>query len=219
MNRPSLYSIDIWTQWERGILQIMTEALSQLNSYVDTDYTENDITVELHKIILRVRFDNQKIAFGNIMLQTQNQPLNAVGERENQTRLRKKPDLQWVFSDENASTPEKSQRYFTIECKCLSTSKEERDYVEKGINRFTLDEWGYGRCEKSGMMVAYVKGMDTDEHLRQINMHNRRYAYPLLSICSSEYEDVCRYIQRFGTREFEPRRFKLHHLWMSVIKK
>ncbi|MBD5495879.1 MAG: hypothetical protein HDR12_16320, partial [Lachnospiraceae bacterium] len=98
MNRPSLYSINIWAQWERGILQIMTEALSQLNNYVDTDYTENDITVELHKIILHVRFCNQQIAFGNIMLQTQNQPLNALGEQEEQTRLRKKPDIQWVFN-------------------------------------------------------------------------------------------------------------------------
>ncbi len=220
MNRPSLYSIDIWTQWECGIVQIMNEALSQLVCYVDTDYTENDITVELHKIILRVKVNNQKTAFGNIMLQTQNQPLNAVGERENQTRLRKKPDLQWVFSDENASTPEKSQRYFTIECKCLSTSTEEQNYVERGITRFTLDEWGYGRNEKSGMMVAYVKDMDIDKHLRQINKHNERYTYPLLIICSSESKDACRrYVQNFETRGFEPKHFKLHHLWVSISEK
>ena len=37
MNRPSLYSINIWAQWECGILKIMTEALSQLDNYVDTD--------------------------------------------------------------------------------------------------------------------------------------------------------------------------------------
>lgn len=219
MNRPSLYSIDIWTQWEHGILQIMTEALSQLDSYVDTDDTENDITVELHKIILRVRFNCQRVTFGNIMLQTQNQPLNAVGEQENQAALRKKPDLQWVFNDENASTPEKSQRFFTIECKCLSTSAEEQNYVEKGISRFTLDEWGYGRNEKSGMMVAYVKDMDMDKHLNQINKHNERYTYPLLIVCSSVNEDVHRYVQKFETREFEPKRFKLHHLWISVSKK
>lgn len=211
--------MNIWTQWEQGILQIMKEALSQLDHYVDTDYTENDITVELHKIILRVRFNHQRVTFGNIMLQTQNQPLNAVGEQENQIGLRKKPDLQWVFNDENASTPEKSQRYFTIECKCLLTSTEEQDYVEKGISRFTLDEWGYGRNEKSGMMVAYVKDIDTDKHLRQINKHNERYAYSLLISCSSENEVVYRYIQKFETREFEPKRFELHHLWMSVSKK
>lgn len=219
MDRPSLYSINIWTQWEQGILQIMTEALSQLDSYVDTDYTENDITAELHKIILRVRFDRQRVTFGNIIFQTQNQPLNAAGEQENQASLRKKPDLQWVFNDENASTPEKSQRYFTIECKCLLTTVEEQNYVKKGIRRFTLDEWGYGRNEKSGMMVAYVKDIDTNKHLRQVNKHNERYAYPLLKICSDENEDVCRYVQRFETREFEPKRFKLHHLWTSVSKK
>lgn len=219
MNRPSLYSMNIWTQWEQGILQIMKEALSQLDHYVDTDYTENDITVELHKIILRVRFNYQRVTFGNIMLQTQNQPLNAVGEQENQTGLRKKPDLQWVFNDENASTPEKSQRYFTIECKCLLTSAEEQNYVEKGISRFILDEWGYGRNEKSGMMVAYVKDIDIDKHLCQINKHNERYAYSLLISCSRENEVVYRYIQRFETREFEPKRFNLHHLWMIVSKK
>lgn len=173
MDRPSLYSINIWTQWEQGILQIMTEALSQLDSYVDTDYTENDITAELHKIILRVRFDRQRVTFGNIIFQTQNQPLNAAGEQENQACLRKKPDLQWVFNDENASTPEKSQRYFTIECKCLLTNTEDQNYVKKGIRRFTLDEWGYGRNEKSGMMVAYVKDIDTNKHLRQVNKHTK----------------------------------------------
>ena len=216
MNRPNLYSIDIWAQWERGILQIMTEALSQLNDYVDMNYTENEITVELHKLIINVRFNDRKIAFGNIMLQTQNQPLNALGEQESQPRLRKKPDLQWVFNDENASTPEKSQRYFTIECKCLSTSTEEQHYVEEGINRFVLDEWGYGRNEKSGMMVAYMKDKDTDKHLYRINKLNDKYPYPLLLICSSENEDVCRYIQKFETREFEPMRFNLHHLWVNV---
>lgn len=218
MNRPSLYSIDIWSQWECGILKLMTEALSQLDNYVDTDYTENDITVELHKIILHVKFRNQKIAFGNIMLQTQNQPLNALGEQESQTRLRKKPDLQWVFNDENANAPENSQRYFTIECKCLSTSTEEQNYVDKGIGRFVLDEWGYGRNEKSGMMVAYMKDKDKDKHLCQINKHNDEYAYPLLIICSSENEDVYRYIQEFETREFEPKHFNLHHLWVNVGK-
>lgn len=218
MNRPSLYSVNIWTQWEHGILQILTEALSQLDHYVDADYTENDITVELHKLILRVRFNNQKIAFGNIMLQTQNQPLNASGEPEDQARLRKKPDLQWVFNDESASIPENCQRYFTIECKCLSTSTEEQNYVEKGISRFVLDEWGYGRNEKSGMMVAYMKDKNTDKHLCQINRHNDKYAYPLLIICPSENEDVCRYIQKFETREFEPKCFHLHHLWVNVSK-
>lgn len=218
MNRPSLYSVNIWEQWERDILQIMTEALSQLDNYVGTDYMENDITVELHKIILRVRFHNQKIAFGNIMLQTQNQSLNALGEQENQISLRKKPDLQWVFNDENASMPENSQRYFTIKCKCLSTSTEEQNYVEKGISRFVLDEWGYGRNEKSGMMVAYMKDKDVDKHLCQINKHNDQYAYPLLIIYPSENEAVCRYIQKFETREFEPKRFNLHHLWVNVSK-
>lgn len=218
MNRPSLYSINIWTQWENGILQIMKEALSQLDGYVDTDYTENDITVELYKIILHVVFHNQKTVFGNIMIQTQNQPLNALGERENQARLRKRPDLQWVFYDKHANTPENSQRFFTIECKCVSTSMEEKNYVEKGINRFVLEEWGYGKNEKSGMMVAYVKDKDTDKHLCQINKHNDEHEYPLLIICSGENEDVCRYIQRFETREFEPKRFELNHLWVNVNK-
>ena len=152
------------------------------------------------------------------MLQTPNQPLNALGEQENQTRLRKKPDLQWVFNDENAGTPEKSERFFTIECKCLSTSTEEHNYVDKGISRFVLDEWGYGRNEKSGIMVAYMKDKDKDKHLCRINKHNDKYAYPLLIICSSENEDVYRYIQKFETREFEPKRFSLHHLWVNVSK-
>lgn len=213
-NRPSLYAINIWEQWERGILQIMTEALSQLAGYTDTDYTENDITVELHKIILRVKFYNQKIAFGNIMIQTQNQPLNALEEQENQASLRKKPDLQWVFYDESAKVPEKSQRYFTIECKCLSTSTEEQNYVEKGIKRFVMGEWGYGRNEKSAMMVAYMKDQAVDTHLSQVNEYNTQYEYPLLTICSEE--TLYRYIQEFETREFEPKHFSLHHLWVSL---
>lgn len=218
MNRPSLYDIDIWAQWESGILIILTEALSQLSNHVKTDYTENDITTEFFKIIRDIKFNNPQIAFGSIIPQAQNPPLNPLGEEENKISLRKRPDLQWIFNDEHASTPEKSQRYYTIECKCLSTSTEEKHYVEEGIKRFVLDEWGYGRNEKSAVMIGYMKDEDADRHLCQINKHNEKHIYPLLFMCANENEDVYRCIQRFETREFEPQNFNLHHLWVNISK-
>ena len=78
MNRPSFQSIDIWAEWEKDILMILAEALPDLCNVSDMKNDENDITVQLHKIILTVRYNNQRITFGNIVLQTQNQPVNAL---------------------------------------------------------------------------------------------------------------------------------------------
>ena len=218
MNRPSLYSINIWAQWERGILQILSEALPRLCDYVEQDYVEDDITTELCKLIKDIRFHNHQITFGTIIPQAQNQPSNALGKQENKTSLRKRPDLQWVFNDEHASTPERIQRCFVIECKCLSKSGEEKKYVENGIRRFVLKDWEYGKNEESAIMIGYMKDGDADERLCKINKYNDKYAYPLLIICPSVNEGVCRYIQKFETREFEPKCFKLHHLWVNVSK-
>lgn len=216
MNRPSLYSVNVWEQWERGILNILLEALPQLCDYVEQDYVEDDITTELYKLIMDITFHNRQITFGTIIPQAQNQPINPLGKQENKTRLRKRPDLQWIFNDENASTPEKSRRCFTIECKCLSKSGEEKKYVEKGISRFVLDEWGYGKNEKSAIMIGYMKDESVDKRLCKVNEYNDKCEYPLLIICHSENKAVCRYIQKFETREFEPKCFRLHHLWVNV---
>ncbi len=218
MNRPSLYSVNIWEQWERGILNILSEALPRLCDYVEQDYVEDDITTVLYKLIMDIRFRNRQITFGTIIPQAENQPSNELGKQENKTSLRKRPDLQWGFNDENASTPERSQRRFTIECKCISKSGEEKKYVENGICRFVLKEWEYGKNEKSAIMIGYMKDGDVAGRLCKVNKYNDKYAYPLLIIYPSENEAVCRYIQKFETREFEPRRFNLHHLWVNVSK-
>lgn len=216
MNRPSLYSIDVWAQWERGILQILSEALPRLCEYVEQDYVEDDITTELYKLILDIKFHRNQITFGTISPQGQNHPSNALGKSENKISLRKRPDLQWIFIDENASSPEKSQRCFAIECKCISKSGEEKKYVENGIRRFVLDEWGYGRNEKSSIMIGYMKGGDADGRMCKVNKYSSQYTYPALMICPDENKAVCKLIQEFETREFEPKRFKLYHLWVNV---
>ncbi|MDR1629158.1 MAG: hypothetical protein LBS36_02960 [Oscillospiraceae bacterium] len=216
MNRPSFQSIDIWAEWEKDILMILVEALPSLCNVNDMTNDENDITVQLYKIILTVRYNKQKITFGNIVLQTQNQPVNALCVSENESSLRKKPDLLWVFNDENADTPEKSQRYFTIECKCLSTTADDKNYVEKGISRFILNDWGYGRNEKSAAMIGYIKDINSNVHLCRVVEHSKKHNYPEILEYVCENKHVYRYTQTFETREFEPRNFTLHHLWTHI---
>lgn len=216
MNRPSFQSIDIWAEWEKVILRILVEALPDLRNVCDMTNDENDITVQLHKIILRVKFNNQRITFGNIVLQTQNQPVNALCVAENESSLRKKPDLQWVFNDENADTPEKSQRYFTIECKCLSTAVDDKNYVEHGVSRFILNDWSYGIYEKSAAMIGYIKDTNCDAHFCGVVEHSKKHNYPKILEYACEGEHIYRYTQTFETREFEPRNFTLHHLWTRI---
>ncbi len=215
MNRPSLYSIDIWTHWENGILSFLIEALGELSKVAIPTDDENTITDSLHKTVLTIKFKRDKITFGSIVRQTQNQPIYAVGVSENETSLRKKPDLLWVFNDENATTPEKSQRYFTIECKCLSTEEKDKDYVEKGVSRFILNDWGYGRNEKSGAMIGYIKQYDAGKHYICINKHNSINNYPTI-IESSKLNAISKYIQSIEIREFEPKEFTLYHLWTCI---
>lgn len=204
MNRPSFQSIDIWAQWEKDILMILTKALVLLRNVRNMPNCENGITVILHKSILTIRYNSQKITFGNIVLQTQNQPVNGLYVAENETSLRKKPDLLWVFNDENADTPERSQRYFTIECKCLSLAADDKNYVDKGISRFILNDWGYGRSEKSAAMIGYIKDFNADGHLSRVVEYGKRHSYPAILKCTYGYEHVFKYTQIFKTREFEP---------------
>lgn len=221
MNRPSFRSIDIWADCEKSILYTLSEALVFFREYVDASKTENDITVELCKAITDIRFKKQRDTladYGNVINQSQNQPVNALGVAENSVSLRKKPDILWVFYDENADVPEKSQRYFTIECKCLSDRTTTRDYVENGISRFVLNECGYGRNEKSSAMIGYIKAENGLSYCKIVNEKNQKRCYPILYKISSGIDSAIieRYRQDFITREFKPTRFSIHHLWAYI---
>lgn len=219
MNRPSFYSIDIWASCEKSILLILSKALEDLHNYTDASKDEDMITVDLDKIIARVRHNrtHKTLAdYGNVICQAQNQPLNAIGVAENDISLRKEPDLLWAFYDVYAISPEKSQRYFTIECKCLSANIHDKNYVVEGIKRFILDDWGYSRYEKSGAMVGYIKQNTVAHHLEAVNDHISKQRYPTMMGVISNSTTVNTYIQQFTTRDFEPQSFTLHHLWANI---
>ena len=221
MDRPSFSSIDIWADCERSILQVLLESLILLSDFTDPAKHENDITVDLCKAIKEVRFNKQKRTlsdYGNVVIQAQNQPLNALGIVENNTSLRKKPDMLWVFYDENADVPEKSERYFTIECKCLYNNKTATEYVDEGILRFVLNEWGYGRNEKSSAMIGYIKSGDVISYLERVNESNRNHCYPMMleELGVTDDDTIKQYIQEFDAREFDPQLFTLYHLWVCI---
>ena len=224
MNRPSFRSIDIWADCEKNILLVLSEALAMLRDITDTTKEEDAITVDLYKAISEVRFSREKFTladWGVVMFQTQNQPINPTGVDENTASLRKKPDLQWAFFNESAETPEKQNRSFTIECKCLyegTTSASGENYVKKGISRFVLAEWSYGNSEKSAAVIGYIKSGEACMHLSCINARNQKLGYPEIhkSRCYNENGTVKKYIQHFTIREFEPKAFTLHHLWTHI---
>ena len=127
MKRPNLFTLDIWQRHENMVLQTLCEALSVLNLCVTTNNTEDEITIELIKCIRNVVFKEKYVYSGNIVCQANNQPLG--GKDESIYRLRKKPDIQWGFINTYADSVEGLERYFTIECKCLSDSGTANAYV------------------------------------------------------------------------------------------
>ena len=221
MNRPSFHSIDLWADCERSILQVFSESLILLSDFSDAAKHENEITVDLYKAILEVRFGRQKNTLadnGAVAIQTQNQPVHALGVAENDVSLRKKPDMLWMFYDENADVPEKSQRYFAIECKRLYNDRTATEYVKEGILRFVLDEWGYGRYEKSSAMIGYIKSGDMDSHLVKVNENNQKYCLPMImeNPGITDSDAVKQFVQDFDDREFSPAHFTLFHLWAYI---
>lgn len=221
MNRPSLRSIDIWADCEKSIIATLREALCILNQNTDISKNENGITEDFSKTIHSIRFKRDRATisdYGTITIQTQNQPISPLGISEHENSLRKRPDMLWSFYDENAESPEKSQRHFTIECKCLDDRSSAKDYIEKGVSRFILNDWGYGRGEKSSAMIGYVIASEYTVYREGISKHNQRLHYSdiIETSCEANSNSTKQFVQDFLNREFEPRKFRLHHLWVNL---
>jgi hypothetical protein len=218
MERPNLFILDIWQRHENIVLQTLCEALSVLNLCVTTNNTEDEITIELVKCIRNVVFKKKYVYCGNIVCQANNQPLG--GKDESINRLRKKPDIQWGFVNIYADSVEGLERYFTIECKCLSDSGTANAYVKNGIMRFVLSDYGYGQNEKSGAMIGYIKDNSEDELFINVNIQADKYHLsPVMRYEDNEGKAILKLKQEIEDREFLPYNFTLHHYWVSITHK
>ena len=217
MKRPNLFTLDIWQRHENMVLQTLCEALSVLNLCVTANNAEDEITIELVKCIRNVVFNKKYTYSGNIVCQAHNQPLG--GAEESAIRLRKKPDIQWGFINTYADSVEGLERYFTIECKCLSSNSTATAYVKNGILRFVLSDYGYGQNEKSGAMIGYIKENSEDIHFANVNQQTSIYQlFPIARCEDNDAKDIFKLKQEIVDREFVPYAFTLHHYWVNIIR-
>lgn len=216
MIRPSFFSLNIWKRHVNMVLQSLCEALSVLNSHVTICNTEDEITIELVKCIREVVFRKKYDYSGNIVCQANNQPLGIKDENIN--RLRKKPDIQWGFINAYADNVEGLERYFTIECKCLSKNATANAYVKNGIMRFVLSNYGYGQNEESGAMIGYLKCRLKNELLININIQVSRYNLLPIIRYDEESTDILKLKQEILARDFSPYNYTLYHYWVNIEK-
>jgi hypothetical protein len=216
--------IDLWSNHESRILEIMALALKLLLAEPDLPASEDSLNRKLFFCIHRANrqlVDAKKHLDWPLTYESRNQPdIDDVtrGSREN-----KRPDFMWGIYDHLEPDPNKSAKYYVMECKRLGQPSSPSfvfniNYVKDGISRFVTAAWGYGKSCRSGMMIGYIQSMEPEDILSEVN---RRLVVDSLSpvqISGKAFlaADVNRLDHQLVRPEIHPSPFDLRHLWIDL---
>ncbi|QGZ89497.1 hypothetical protein [Microcystis aeruginosa] len=221
MTKPSLLKKDIWGNHEKRVLELFSRALKLLQESTDLPDKEDDLSRQLFMLVRRLNCQNDKQGLScSPIYQGQNQPVSDDASRSR--REDKKPDFQWEMRDSHEINPERMSRYYTLEAKRLGSpsSKFQKDYVLKGIQRFILAEWGYGKSVSSGAMIGYIQNMELKEILNEVNKHCSQLTIIDLTLSPEGWQnDVSRLDHQLERPEVPPSPFNLRHLWVDLRSK
>jgi hypothetical protein len=227
MSRPRIISgktRDIWANHEARVLEIFEFALKILQSEPSLPSQENELN---RKLCFCVRRANRQLQAKNrgidwpLFYEGNNQP--DADDETRASREDKRPDFQWGVCDHQEPDPEKSDKYYTFECKRLGTPSSSswvlnENYVLNGISRFINAEWGYGKSSRSGAMIGYIQNMNENDILIEVN--NAALAASLTTIILSKdgwkIGDVSRLEQKLDRPDVPPTPFDLRHLWVDL---
>jgi len=214
----------LWANHERRVLNILTLALEMLREDGDLDINEDGLNRKLCRRILRANriFWDQGEGIPSIpMYEAHNQP--DANDEERARREDKKPDFQWGLFDYSEPDLDKSAKIYVIECKRLGTPITKswvfnKNYVKNGIIRFLKAEYGYGKSVSSGVIVGYIRSMDFQDILSEVNSCAEEESLPEIMLSSDEWneEGVSRLEEELQRPEVSPSPFNLRHLWADL---
>jgi hypothetical protein len=224
MNRPRITEIDLWANHEARVLEIFSLALKMLKNEHLLPDQEDALN---RKLLFCVHRANRVLSADNRGLnsppfyEAQNQP-NA-DDKTRTEREDKRPDFQWGFYDHQEINPEKSAKYYILECKRLGSPPSpnwilNKNYILNGVCRFKKPEWDYAKSFRSGAMIGYIQSMRIDEIFREVNDFALQASLSTIAISGDNPQDnaVNKLNQRLDRPEVLPTPFDLRHLWVDL---
>jgi len=233
MSRPLISKKNSWNNFEKCVLEVFDIALMMLHEKstlpieedsvksVDTLNRQLDCCLP-HAIMKWETINNAEIPTTPKPNLRQQPDLNndqVINDYE-----RTKPDFQWELRDRAGSRDNLNSIFinYTIECKRLGKDLSSRrnlnkEYVSKGILRFTTNTHRYGQSTPSGLMIGYVQNTDLPTILNEVSNFtlSTSLAAPLLSPKGWE-KDVSRLDHKLDRPDIEPTPFELRHLWVDL---
>jgi hypothetical protein len=136
-------------------------------------------------------------------------------------REHKRPDFQWVFIDRYEMDVRRSSKQFVVECKRLGKPARANwvfniNYVGQGICRFRDPQWSYAQRFPSGVMVGYLRQMESGQVLKEVNDESRKMLLPELMLIGAWNFDKVNHLEHSFERSFDVSPFQIRHLWIQL---
>jgi len=218
-SRPRLTSINLWERHERRCMLMLRDAIAGLANGT-ADERETDLNRRLYGAIIAVQGADARRGLEQLSVvvpEGRNPPVASDAQRA--AREHKIPDFYWSFVDYLAPAPEAVARQFVVECKRLTASSKDWDYmaqyIEAGVQRFVSEAHGYGKEAPSGAMVGYLQNMDVDAALSGVNTHAGANGLPSLAV-RVRSADAPVELDHQLDRPFRDSPFLLMHFWTRV---
>jgi hypothetical protein len=144
-----------------------------------------------------------------------------ANDQERAAREDKRPDFSFGYYDDQEANPDKSAKFFVVECKRLGLSSGSwafnRNYINRGVNRFVRPECGYGKSVRSSAMIGYIQSMKPDDILAEVNGEAEQNQLPLIRLSGVWNAGGVSRLEQVLTRlEILPRSLHLHHMWVDL---
>ncbi len=212
--------------WKRHVIlytDVFSAALHELSKAPSLSGGEDAVSEMLCLILNRVCFNIGKSQ--NIELQTPywEAPIQPVsGDEPKGGKINKKPDFTCKCINPLATTPEKYEIAFHIECKLLGNPTSatwilNENYVKNGIRRFDSTIHAYGKRAYSGMMIGYIIGMTPENIETEVNDYQKKQEpeYPEIEFVF-DTKNLFKTIQNIKRENVMPTRFDMIHLWVDL---
>jgi hypothetical protein len=233
MSQPLISERNSWANFEKCVLEVCIIALKILRSQEVLPLAEDSLQscdtlnrrlyICFRSAFLEWEKENEPILTSPPTLNSAKQPdldnEDLVGEYE-----RTKPDFQWGFVDRlgNENSLNSTFKNYEIECKRLGSRLSSgqnlaKEYVLKGILRFTMDTHRYGQFTSSGLMIGYIQDSNFDAVLNEVNSTAQSALLAELLLSSEGWKsDVSRLDHNLDRPGIEPTPFDLRHFWVDL---
>lgn len=220
-----LTSIDLFANQERRVLEIMKIAALSLRSENELPFHEDALNRLLYRHVIRATRQVQRMDSyldWPCIYEANNQP--DASDFQRTKRESKRPDFQWGIYDHTEPEIDRSQKFYTAECKRLGSPAPgsawvfNENYVCNGMFRFIDPTYGYAKSARSGLMIGYLQSMKEDDVLSEINAHAETLSVERIKLDLAGWRvgDVTRLRSLLSRPQVLPTPFNLHHLWVDL---